>query len=580
MSHAWLKDAHLGSLSRWMVLFSIFFLYMPPLHADTYALVIGINDYKNFGKLDGAVNDANDVADALRQYRAKEVIKLLDGDATRDRITAAWKEIVGKAKPGDLLLLHYAGHGSQQPERIPGSEPTGKDSFWLMADFASSGPATHERILDNEVSDMLLAAKEFQVVMISDSCHSGTMTRGLGSPRKLKTRAVPLQRIKNDALPPPTAQKRISDAELAHVVFFGAVPDTEEVPEVTIGDQQRGALSWAMAKAFRGEADLNRDGQVTKEELEKFVRESVRMATDGIQHPQARIVTRSGALLSFNDAEPARETKAEQEPATHANEGIQGSPDAETTLAAIPSPTLKLFIKPASGRDGTRAFGRVAAQTQSASPTGGFQPDTTLLKGIRVVQSEEPEAWMLDAASGQLYSPLGDVFHALDKGSSPSEQAAALNLVFDKVKLVERIKELSRRTEPMAMALQPNDKLHRLGELLTFSISNLKHPYFTLINLGSNGTVNFLYPHPESPYNDPLTVQTGKPYELPLKVQPPLGADHFIAITSPKPLTELHDGLKALDGQPNADKAASILERHLPSNLGCQIGVHGVFTGE
>ncbi|MBF0138117.1 MAG: caspase family protein [Magnetococcus sp. DMHC-1] len=573
---------------HWAGLISLFFLFILDsslLHADTFALVIGINEYENFGKLDGAVNDANDVAAALQQYKARKIIKLLDKDATRDRIMAAWKSIITMAKPGDTLFLHYAGHGAQQPERIPGSEPTGKDSFWLMSGFAASGPATYERILDDEIAVMLKAAKPLQVVMISDSCHSGTMTRGKNSLRKLKTRAAPFQRIQDDALPKPTTTlKPVSEADLAHVTFFGAVPDTEEVPEVTIDKQQRGALSWAVAKAFRGEADLDRDGQVTKGELERFIRESVRMATDGLQHPQATIRTRTGVLLSFNAEENARETTTSEKMAQEA-ERIPVKPNADRiSLATIMPPTLKLFMKADPAGEGTRAFVRISpesvAEGKVSPPASTFNPDTTLLKGIHVVRSEEPGAWMLDQVSGRIYSPLGDVFHSLKKGGSAADHAVTLNQVFGKIKLVERIKELSRHTEPLAIALQPNDRLHHLGELLTFSVANLKYAHFTLINLGSDGTINFLYPHTESPYNDPLTVKTNKPYELPLKVQPPLGGDHFVAITSQKPLVDLHRELKALDGQTNTVQLANTLEKHLTSSLVYQTGVHGVFTGE
>ncbi|MEO5332384.1 MAG: DUF4384 domain-containing protein [Magnetococcus sp. YQC-5] len=217
--------------------------------------------------------------------------------------------------------------------------------------------------------------------------------------------------------------------------------------------------------------------------------------------------------------------------------------------------------------------------TIAVSDTEEMLPGTSFgLNNLQLIDMDEPAARILDAVSGQIYSPLGDMVHTLEKGGSPAQQAAALNVIFDKVILVERIKDLSRTTIPLTISLKPGDQLHHANKQLIISIGDIKYSNFTLFNLGSDGTINFLDPHTESPFNDSLTIDIGKAYELPLKVKPPFGADHFVAITSRKPMLELHKELKSVDGQTNPAKVTKILEKYLIADADRQVGVHGVFT--
>ena len=87
----------------------------------TVALVVGIDDYRHIPRLDGAVNDARDVADALRGIGA-EVVTLTDGAATREAILREWRRLATSVGEGDRLVVTFAGHGSNEPEHWPGSE--------------------------------------------------------------------------------------------------------------------------------------------------------------------------------------------------------------------------------------------------------------------------------------------------------------------------------------------------------------------------------------------------------------------------------------------------------------------------
>ena len=84
-----------------------------------------------------------------------------------------------RARPGDTLVLTYAGHGGQEPARVAGSERDGLDEVLLLGGFRSSGPGTRERIPDDEFNRWFAEAGErkLRVIFVADSCHAGTLTR-------------------------------------------------------------------------------------------------------------------------------------------------------------------------------------------------------------------------------------------------------------------------------------------------------------------------------------------------------------------------------------------------------------------
>ncbi len=138
--------------------------------AELYGLVVGIDDYLlPANHLDGAVNDAKDIAQSLQHAGAKEVAVLLNDDARKARIVAEWERLVGKAKPGDTFIFSYAGHGGQEPAPPDRHDKTTIESF-LLGHFAPSGPGTNERIVDDEVFAWLEAAdkKGVKVVFVAE----------------------------------------------------------------------------------------------------------------------------------------------------------------------------------------------------------------------------------------------------------------------------------------------------------------------------------------------------------------------------------------------------------------------------
>jgi len=173
------------------------------------ALCIGINDYPGTDNdLSGCVNDVADWTSALRK-RGFEVEQLLNEQATGRTIRAAMKSLVSSARPGDSVVIQYSGHGSFVPD-LDGDEPDGTDECICPHDVATKGPIT-----DDELFDLYsLRQPGVRVVMISDSCHSGSVARfaPITTPPTMPGRSAPQRKVR--FLPPATFLSKGNAAKL------------------------------------------------------------------------------------------------------------------------------------------------------------------------------------------------------------------------------------------------------------------------------------------------------------------------------------------------------------------------------
>ncbi|MFN3077070.1 MAG: caspase family protein [Alphaproteobacteria bacterium] len=129
------------------------------------ALVIGNNEYTFVPKLANAVHDARAVAGVLSKQYGFEVTMIIDG--TRADIVTALDRLRGKLAEGDNLLIFYAGHGHYDKVTDRG--------YWLPVDAKASTRANW--ISNADVTDSLRAMQARHIIVVADSCYSGTMTR-------------------------------------------------------------------------------------------------------------------------------------------------------------------------------------------------------------------------------------------------------------------------------------------------------------------------------------------------------------------------------------------------------------------
>jgi hypothetical protein len=111
--------------------------------------------------------DAEDMA-ALAKAAGIRPTVLLTRKGTRDNVLGAMRATARQLKSGDLFLLTYSGHGGQVPD-VTGEEDDKKDETWCLFDG---------QLIDDELYLELTGfAEGVRILVFSDSCHSGTVTR-------------------------------------------------------------------------------------------------------------------------------------------------------------------------------------------------------------------------------------------------------------------------------------------------------------------------------------------------------------------------------------------------------------------
>jgi hypothetical protein len=153
---------------------------MPNGSTTKRALLIGIDKYPKLSQLEGCVNDVRLMRSILEEtfgFPPENVTLLADDQAPRDGILAALDKLVDDTGAGDIVVIQYAGHGSQMTDR-EGDEPDGLDE--TICSYDTEGRWGENRdITDDEIHLRLarLGAKTSYITLIFDSCHSGTISR-------------------------------------------------------------------------------------------------------------------------------------------------------------------------------------------------------------------------------------------------------------------------------------------------------------------------------------------------------------------------------------------------------------------
>lgn len=128
-----------------------------------YAVVIGNNNYTNMNSLQTAENDAQAVASVLKNRYGFNTIVL--ANAPRGTMLAAFESLRKRLTENDNLLIYYAGHG----------ELKNGQGFWLPTDAQAGDDKTW--ISNAQVTNFIDAMPAKHVLVIADSCYSGTLSQ-------------------------------------------------------------------------------------------------------------------------------------------------------------------------------------------------------------------------------------------------------------------------------------------------------------------------------------------------------------------------------------------------------------------
>jgi hypothetical protein len=487
-------------------------------------VIIGINDY--VGEKDdlaGAVADAQDIAAAMRRAGARDLTVLTDAAATKSRIARAWSDLVGRARPGDIAVFSYAGHGSQETEPAGrNGEKDGKNENFILGGFTAEGAGSLERIVDDEIADWLRSAdlKGVRVVFIADSCHSGTMTRS-ASARGVRFRNMRIPEVQSDqlVLPPPAAALLDPD-DFKVVTFVGATEESRIIPEVPISGAPRGALSFAFARALDGKADADGDGRITQAELVAFLVPQVHSLAEGQQTPQVLPPRPGGEVLI----------------------------DRSTGAAPAPPPP------PAPGG----ALLRLAVAGGSAALPQA--PNVALVK-----EGEHDLVWNVAA---------GTVEHVVGGRVAENVTPATIGPILGKWAALKWLQESARGT-PAEFQVLTGHQRYAVGQRIDVTLKGMRLPYLTLFNLPPDGRVEFFIRPNEvtTDWRDKAPAFQFEPKD------PPFGAEHMVAILTAEVMTDLQRALQAMTTADRALGLRQVLEQMLGGRE-FQLGEVGIYTGE
>ena len=150
--------------------------------AKGISLNIGLNsvDPNHYGgwngQLAGCENDANDMA-SIAATAGLDVTKLLTQEATVENVTKRVQSAAQVLEPSDYFLLTYSGHGGQLKDENKDEEDF-LDETWCLYD---------RQFVDDELNFYLGGFKEgVRIFVLSDSCHSGSVSKGAKLERTLE----------------------------------------------------------------------------------------------------------------------------------------------------------------------------------------------------------------------------------------------------------------------------------------------------------------------------------------------------------------------------------------------------------
>ena len=227
------------------------------------ALLIAVHGYGRFGPdwrdLDGTLNDIALIKDVLTKrygFAPSDITMVCDdttlctGQPTRAGIIGAFESLIQRARPGDVVYIQYSGHGSTVKDEN-GDEPDGRDSTWVPIDARDTGSS---EILDDEIAIWLgrLSQKTPDIVLVSDSCHSGTITRGA---RSSKSRGAPTRDTREYPWSRAITKEQVTEAQRAlletRFVRVSAALDAQLAYEYQAPDARSyGRLTWFWAQAL------------------------------------------------------------------------------------------------------------------------------------------------------------------------------------------------------------------------------------------------------------------------------------------------------------------------------------------
>jgi peptidoglycan/xylan/chitin deacetylase (PgdA/CDA1 family)/tetratricopeptide (TPR) repeat protein len=219
----------------------------PALYHDSWAVVVGIDNYAKWPKLHYAVNDANGIKEMLLakfHFKPDHIFTLLNEDATRERILSVLGDTLSNPKNlqrDDQVFVFFAGHGATR--RLP----SGRDLGYIVPVEADTQNFQGQSISMSNFQDISESVPAKHVFFVMDSCYSGlAITRGQSTGNYIREMS---RRSARQMLTAGGADEEVADN----------------------GPNGHSVFTWTLLQGLEGRADLNSDGFITAAELAAYV---------------------------------------------------------------------------------------------------------------------------------------------------------------------------------------------------------------------------------------------------------------------------------------------------------------------
>jgi peptidoglycan/xylan/chitin deacetylase (PgdA/CDA1 family)/uncharacterized caspase-like protein len=225
----------------------------PAFYRESWAVVVGIDTYKSWPRLQYASNDARAVRELLVSkfaFKPDNVTLLLNEEATRERILAALDQVAdgSKVKKDDRVFVFFAGHG------VTRRLPSGRSLGYIVPADADQSSYQSQAISMTNFQDVSEAIPAKHVFFVMDACYSGVaLTRGGAPAGQQNYLAEVTRRTVRQMLTAGGADEEVADnGPSGHSIF-----------------------TWTLTQGLEGKADLNGDGYITASELATYVAPTV-----------------------------------------------------------------------------------------------------------------------------------------------------------------------------------------------------------------------------------------------------------------------------------------------------------------
>ncbi len=221
-----------------------------PGYNDSWAIVIGIDDYAKWPKLQYAAHDAQAIRETLVQnfkFPTDHVVSLTNKEATRTGILAAFHDKLAHSgmQKNDRLFVFFAGHGATR------QLSSGRDLGYIIPVDSDPNQIATDAIPMTELQNIAESLTAKHALFVMDACYSGLgLTRGGGSGNFLRDNA---KRTGRQMLTAGGADQLVADG----------------------GPNGHSVFTWTLLQGLAGKADLNGDGIITATELAAYVAPAV-----------------------------------------------------------------------------------------------------------------------------------------------------------------------------------------------------------------------------------------------------------------------------------------------------------------